>query len=192
MPSLAALALGCTPEVSLQDSRMREALVQLEGKTSDLTAEFEATVMAAAASGETFKELGSSTGEVVMVDGDQSYGCIPSQKGDGIVCERSGFSTVEKDPSLVTLDRKKSTLLYAATGPEMAVQMVSHPTPDQQVTSTISLIDKACVLHNTGNGLDASLQSSDPEIVKECQSLRDGLMARLKKVMETALQIKKS
>lgn len=186
MPALAALTLACTTEVPA-DEQMSAALASMQKETDDLAREFEIAASHAMGTGETFEEYGSGSGEIILVDDVDTYGCMPSNSGDGVICERTKFTGLSTNPNKVSLDRGDSTIIVAD---KTNVQVVHRYNKGKsQSSSTMTLNPSACSINNTKEDGNDSAHSTDENMVQKCATLRDKLRARLENVMEAAASI---
>ncbi|MCX6734707.1 MAG: hypothetical protein NTZ25_02230 [Candidatus Peregrinibacteria bacterium] len=187
MPALAALAMACTTEVPA-DEQMNTALATLQKETDDLAREFEIAASHAMGTGETFEEQGSGSGEVVLVDDVDTYGCMPSNSGDGIICEKARFTGVSTNPNKVSLDRGESTIVVADKSNVQVVRRYDNG--KTQTASTMTLNDKACSITNAKESGSNSAHSYDEAMMQKCATMRDKLKVRLEKVMKAAIVLK--
>lgn len=192
LPVLAMLgSIACTTEGTNQDSKMEADLSFIETQTDNLARKFEVAASKALANNLVFAELGDQSGEVVMVDNTDTFGCIKTKTGDGLLCEEAELAALSNTPNQVSIDRDGSTLVSVG-GDTTGVQVLSgiragHP----EDSATMFLSNTACAI-NTSNERDISTaNTNNPDIVKKCHSLRDALRERLQKVMDTAVTIKK-
>lgn len=187
MPALASLLMACSPDGE-QDEQMNTAISTLQKETDDLAREFEIAASNAASTGESFKEFGSQSGEVIVVDGAETYGCLKNSIGDGVVCEKSAFAALNTNPNQVYLNRGESTIVVAG---ENGVQVVRrYDKGKSQSASTMNLNDSACTIHDSKEIGSDSASSSSKNIKQMCAALRDKLMARLEKVLQTTGALK--
>ena len=187
MPVLAAMTMACSTELQ-SDEQMNAALATLQKETDDLAREFEIAASNAISTGESFKEFGSQSGEVIVVDGAETYGCQNSNIGEGVICEKSSFTALNTNPNQVYLNRGESTIVVAG---ENGVQVVRrYDKGKSQSASTMNLNGSACTIHDSKEIGSNSASSSSENIKQMCAALRDKLRARLEKVLQTTEGIK--
>lgn len=187
MPVLAAMTMACTTEVPT-DEQMNAAIATLQKETDDLAREFEIAASHAMGTGETYEEYGSGSGEIVLVDDKNTYGCMQSVSGDGIICEKAKFTGLSTNPNKVSLDRGDSTIVVADKSNVQVVRRYDNG--KTQTASTMTLNDKACSITNARESGSDSAHSYDEVMMQKCATLRDKLRARLEKVMKAAIDLK--
>lgn len=187
MPALAAMTMACTTE-SQSDEQMSAALATLQRETDDLAKEFEVAASNALSIGEGFQEFGSQSGEIIVIDGSETYGCLESSAEKGVVCEKAAFTSLITNPNQVYLNRGESSIIVAG---ENGVQLVRrYDKGNSQSTSTMILNDNTCGIHDTKETGNDSVDSSRKDIIQKCVDLRDKLRARLENVMKTTGALK--
>lgn len=187
MPALAAVAMACSTE-GKPDEQMSAALATLQKETDDLVMEFEFAASKAMSTRETFEEQGSSSGEVILVDHMDTYGCMKSSDGDGVICEKTKFKGLSVNPNKVSLDRGESTIIVAD---KTNVQVVRrYDKGEGQSASTMTFNANNCNIHNAKESGSNSTYSVNEDMIKRCANLRDMLKGRLQAVMTNAAAIK--
>lgn len=187
MPALASILMSCSTE-GKSDEEMSASIAILQKETDDLAREFEIAASNAISTGESFQEFGSQSGEVIVVDGAETYGCLENNIGEGVICEKSSFTALNTNPNQVYLNRDESTIVVAS---ENGVQVVRrHDKGKSQSTSTMNLNESACSIHRSEEVGNTSASSSSEHIKQMCATLRDKLVGRLEKVLQVTKGLK--